>query len=131
MTVDSIREEIARNLKIADAIMAEILTGAIGGTHGVDASNGYVVGGYADSLVIRRRTGTSPDSLYNAIYGYVAENASWDSAYGIGWWRDSATGRFWLDVVSVHATESGARRSAVANGELAIWDGVEQCEIRV
>lgn len=87
-----------------------------GGTYGV--SGFYVVGGYADAVVIRA-TAAPHEAMASAVAFATVNAAAIRDGHGLGWWAD-ANGRVWLDVVRTFDDYAAAIDAAVANGERAI-----------
>ncbi len=89
---------------------------ADGGTFGVYPNHGrYIVGGFADSVVIR----ATADRAARAATAAAFVAAHPGEAYGF--WRDE-NGRVWLDVVRPFITLAAAILTAEENGERAIYD---------
>lgn len=88
----------------------------IDGTFGDDGQGRYVVGGAADSVVLRA-TATPAQRVASAADFLAAHPGE-----TVGVWTDSETSRTWLDVVTTHADEAGALAVARERGELAIYD---------
>ena len=88
----------------------------------------YVVGGLK-SFDVDAQFALTTATIDNAVrqLGRTAPA----NADTIGSWLDSETSRVWLDYGTVHDTLEDALAIAVERGELAIWDSVEQVEIRV
>lgn len=97
-----------------------------GGTFGATSAR-YVVGGYADSVVLRRAA-TRAERVSAALE--FVRGIPLDEWQGVGFWQDSL-GRVWLDVVRGFDTLNGAKGAARENGELAIWDSVAGAEIAI
>lgn len=85
-----------------------------GGTYGTDAR--YVVGGYADAVVIRASASRSQRAA--SASEFVIANAG----MAVGFWRDLNTGRTWLDVCRGFDDIDEAWDAAGENGELAFYD---------
>lgn len=115
----------------ASALVAEFVTDvanddSAGGTYGAPHGR-YVVGGYADSVVIKA-SATRGERAASAI-AFAADRLV-SPTWGIGFWRD-ANGRTWLDAVRGFDVPEVAIRQARANGELAIYDRETDSEITV
>lgn len=97
--------------------------GTFGGTYGIDAAARYVVGGYADSVVIRAEANTG--QAMGAAVAFAEANPprhyAYGRSYGLGWWFDPATGRVWLDAVRGFDDYADACDAAIRNGEKAIY----------
>lgn len=89
-----------------------------GGTYGAGVGR-YVVGGWADSVVIR--AGANRAARTASALAFVAD-VPITAHEGIGYWSDSETGRVWLDVVQSFDWRDLAEDAARANGELAYFD---------
>lgn len=87
-----------------------------GGTYGVSEDLRYVVGGFADSVVLR--ADATPHGAFASALTYAESNPS----AGLGWWIDTDTGRVWLDAVHGYASVSDAYAAAIRNGEISIFD---------
>lgn len=116
------RVKVARKDGNASALVAEFVTDvandeSAGGTYGA-VQGRYVVGGYADSVVIKANA-TRGERAASAI-AYAADRTV-SPRDGVGFWRDG-NGRVWLDAVRSFETIVSAIGAATRNGELAIFD---------
>jgi hypothetical protein len=87
------------------------------GTFG--ASGRYVVGGFADSVVVRA-CATRAERTASAL-AFVA-GAPIGTDHGVGFWQEGQNGRVWLDRVRSFDDRDVAIAWARANGEIAIYD---------
>jgi len=99
-------------------------------------STGYMVGGYANSLIFGRDV-LEPNhnvTAYQLISQYVGKHfrlLTSDTITFLGGWIDEDTDLVYIDI-SQHFTEKGqALAAAHYHGELAIWDLENEREIRV
>lgn len=101
----------------AEAFVSAVAGGiATGGTFG--ATHGrYVVGGWADSVVIR--AGADRSSRVASALSFV-NGRDITPSEGVGFWAEE--GRVWLDVARSFDWRGQAEEAARENGELAIFD---------
>ncbi len=99
------------------AFVSAVAEGSAGGTFGTDAR--FIVGGFSDSLVIR--AGATAAQRADTAARFVADTYA---GQAVGFWRDTETGRTWLDVVRGFDTLYEAIMAAESNGELAFYDTV-------
>lgn len=116
------RVKVARKDGNASALVAEFVTDvanndSVGGTYGAIYGR-FIVGGYADSVVIKANA-TRGERAASAI-AYAADRTV-SPRDGVGFWRDG-NGRVWLDAVRSFETIVSAIGAATRNGELAIFD---------
>jgi hypothetical protein len=97
--------------------------GLTGGTYGGPRGR-YVVGGFADSVVIRATATHSQRA--DSAQRFAEEHTG-----AVGFWVDEATGRTWLDSVRIFDSLADAYRNAKANGEIAFYDREANAEIRL
>jgi|TARA_R110000787_G_scaffold15296_1_gene47251 hypothetical protein len=73
-------------------------------------------------------TGNNPSLNYYNVYNDLSnlENTKYDS---IGGWLDSETGLYYVDYCKSFNNVFDAMAEGRTNGELAIWDNVENKEI--
>lgn len=110
-------------------LIDSILAFGDGGTFGFARGNPhYVVGGYADSLVIKREA--TPAQIKASVLAYASDKPIQGDS-GLGYWRDEDTSRIWLDSVRGFNSHELAWHAAHGNGELAFWDLQEGQEIRL
>jgi hypothetical protein len=84
---------------------------------------GFYVGGSVESLVF---------GLGDPIrFGPVRDFLSKIETDYVGFWLDDETGKTYFDAVDWYASESEALRVAAVRGELAVWDVLNDREIRV
>lgn len=116
----------------ADKLYAALLHDALyrdGATVALSSAAGrYVVGGIK-SFNVAAEFALTTATIDNAVrqLGRTAPIG----ADTIGSWRDRATGRLWIDYGTRHADLDTALAIAHERGEIAIWDTVENKEIRV
>ena len=99
---------------------------------GEQPSTGYMVGGYVPSLVL------DPPALewtpLNDIDRFVRDNLNWlthpAGEYYAGIWVDSDTGKVYVDISRNVDDLYVALAIATAYGEIAVWDVVNEREIR-
>lgn len=117
-----------RRSRIIADIVRGILAGDAGGTyHGSDGyAARYVVGGAGDSVVVRANAARS--HIIATVHAFVSD-APILGGEGVGYWRDAATGRVWLDRVSFYSYAPTAREVARDRGEIAVWDATDAVEI--
>lgn len=116
---DADRIEKVRRAGTVSRFIGSVRENEGGGTFGVSSAYRYIVGGYADSVVLR--AGATGNERSASALAY-AEGKEIGRQYGVGFWRDDTTGRVWLDTVRGFASYVDALVEAYANGEIAIWD---------
>lgn len=89
-----------------------------GGTYGAFGGR-YVVGGFADSVVLRAGATRSERAASAAAF---VSGVNVGQRFGVGYWRDADTGRVWLDRVHAFTSREDALTAARTNGELAVYD---------
>lgn len=99
--------------EFAREFVRDVSAGGPGGSYGL-ARGRYVVGGWANALVLRKGAGTA--ERLDAALLFVANHSG-----PFGYWTDD-NGRTWLDVVIATDDRVTANRWAIQNGELAIYD---------
>lgn len=90
---------------------------------------GYVVGGLGIAQVFKvdpNDMAGSAERFYRALRNVEAQ-----SPKSIGAWLDSQTGLYWIEENRIFEGREEAIRFARANGQIALWDLLDQCEIRL
>lgn len=95
------------------AFVSAVADNAAGGTYGT--ARRFIVGGYADSVVIRATATRAQRAATAAAF------AAAHSGLPVGFWRDH-NGRTWLDVVQSFDNATDAVGAAERNGEREVWD---------
>lgn len=96
----------------------------------LDSVDGYVVGGGFRELVLP--AATPPNFLaipaaYGALVGWLVDLPVDTTHVGV-WLHD---GMYYFDSVTIYTERALALSVAESRNEIAIWDGIKQCEIPV
>ena len=105
----------------AELLAARVSGGTVSTTSDILPRTGYLVGIAGLGAVL-------PSADVDVISTWVASHLE---SNHVGIWSDSTTGTTYLDVVEVIADRSDAEALARSTGEIAIWDLVNQVEVRV
>ncbi len=90
-------------------------------------TTGYYVGGAAEALVFDSVTDANHSTALRDIALFVDGS---ESRY-IGWWKDTETGRVYVDATDRVSTLRDALALGQIRGEIAVWDIANAKEIRV
>lgn len=93
--------------------IVDVSAGGPGGSYGLRRGR-YVVGGWVNSVVIRKQAETA--ERLRAAMDFTQQHEG-----PFGYWKDD-NGRYWLDVVIGTDDFDTAVRWARTNGEIAIYD---------
>lgn len=96
-----------------------------GGTYALpgECASRYLVGGMAASVVLT--ADCQPHEALALALAFAEDNkARLAKGFGLGFWRDSSTGRVWLDVSWSFHSVGAALTAAHQAGEIAIWDSL-------
>ena len=88
----------------------------------------YIVGGIATLVIPARLAYYEPARNRRVVTEWLHGNTH---AETLGYWIDAETGDIYLDAGDTYGYEGQALSVARQRGELAIWDRVENREIRV
>lgn len=113
-----------------EQIMASPAGGTLSLTGDPLPTEGYYVGGVVSPLILDPEDSPQEQA---AQVEHFAEHLLAHSAFArfLGWWTDAETGKVWVDGVSHHATEYRASRFGRIRREIAIFDIVRGCELRL
>lgn len=89
--------------------------------------DGYFVGGAGDPLVFDSAEDASTPDAFRRIRQFVADCP----ARFIGWWKDSQTGKVYIDGTSWGRALGPSMWLAGERGEIAFWDISNAREIRI
>lgn len=86
---------------------------------------GYMVGGGAPELTVNMGPLNDPNQRlrrYERIVDWVRGAVTDYPDASVGWWKDTETGLYHLDVAEWYESEEQALTVAAERGEKAIWD---------
>lgn len=115
--------------EITNILMEHVETGYSVDVHGEVPTDGYMVGGEVDSLVIDEMKNYTP---YLTMDAWLVKH--WDllnkPGYYAGIWRDLDTNLIYVDISRNIADLYMALAIASSRGEIAIWDVASAKEVR-
>jgi hypothetical protein len=128
------RNALTQALRVCDHEGATFLTEAETSTGAVlvtAPTAGYCVGGVSRAWVQAERP--SSWDLWQFIRDREESTPAGLSAnqLAVGFWRDSSTGKWWIDTSEVLSDRREAIQRGIARGERAIWDVQAGAEIRL